>query len=189
MSMPLDLAKLAANDELVERLGWSFDLSIDIAPDEPVWFTIEGISKLEPIGSEGAGAMFVRLPDGRMYVSSEGEAGIIAADLDAFMQLVAAHPYWKDLLKFSGNGKLSEMRRAAIAMEAMTLSEQDDLEEERGFVKAELGLAEPEDAVAALHQAVSTSDVIVRTPHGITCTTLFNRFTIDDMPMLRGLVD
>jgi hypothetical protein len=31
--------------------------------------------------------------------------------------------------------------------------------------------------------------VIVRTPHGITCTTLFNRFTIDDTPMLRGLVD
>ncbi len=188
--MPLDLAKLAANDELVERLGWSFDLSIDTAPDEPVWFTVEGISKSEPVGSEGAGGLFVSLPDVRiLYVSSEGEAGIIAADLDAFMQLVAAHPYWKDLLKFSGNGKLSEMRRAAIAMEAMTLSEQEDLEEERGFVKAEPGLAEPEDTVAALHQAVSTSDVIVRTPHGITCTTLFNRFTIDDTPMLRGLVD
>jgi hypothetical protein len=188
--MPLDLARLAANDELVERLGFSFDLSIDIAPDEPVWFTVGGISKFEPIGREGAGGLFVRLSDGRiLYASSEGEAGIIAADLDAFMQLIAAHPYWKDLLKFSGNGKLSEMRRAAIAMEAMTLCEQDDLEDARGFVKAELGLAEPEDAVAALHQAVSTSDVIVRTPYGITCTTLFNRFTIDDTPVLRGLVD
>ncbi len=188
--MPLDLARLAANDELVERLGWSFDLKIDIEPDEPVWFTAEGISKFEPIGREGAGGLFVRLPDGRvLYVSSEGEAGIIATDLDAFMQLVAAHPYWKDLLKFSGNGKLSEMRRAAIAMEAMTLSEQDDLEDVRIFVREELGLAEPEDAVAALHQAVSTSDVIVRTPYGIACTTLFNRFTIDDTPMLRGLVD
>jgi hypothetical protein len=74
-------------------------------------------------------------------------------------------------------------------MEAMTLSEQDDLEDARVFLREELGLAEPEDAVAALHRAVSTSDVIVRTPHGITCTTLFNRFTIDDTPMLRGLVD
>ena len=81
------------------------------------------------------------------------------------------------------------MRRAAIAMEAMTLTEQDDLEDARVFVMAELGLPEPEDAVAALHQAVSTSDVTVRTPYGITCTTLFNRFTIDDTPMLRGLVD
>jgi hypothetical protein len=188
--MPLDLARLAANDELVERLGFSFDLSIDIESGEPVWFIVEGISKFEPIGREGAGGLFVRLPDARiLYASSEGEAGIIAADLDAFMQLVAAHPYWKDLLKFSGNGKLSEMRRAAIAMEAMTLCEQDDLEDARGFVKAELGLAEPEDAVAALHHAVSNSEVIVRTPYGIVCTTLFNRFTIDDTPMLRGLVD
>jgi hypothetical protein len=188
--MPLDIAKLAANDELVECLGWSFDLRIDNELDEPVWFTVEGIGKLEPIAREGAGGLFVRLPDARiLYVSSEGEAGIIAANLDAFMQLVAAHPYWKDLLKFSGNGKLSEMRRAAIAMEAMTRSEQDDLDDARTFVKTELGLAEPEDPVAALHRAVSTSDVVVRTPHGITCTTLFNRFTIDDTPMLRGLVD
>lgn len=188
--MPLDLAKLAANDELVECLGWSFDLRIDIEVDEPVWFTVEGIRKLEPIGREGAGGLFVRLPDARiLYVSSEGEAGVIAADLDAFIQLVAVHPYWKDLLKFSGSGQLVQMRRAAIAMEAMTLSEQDDLEDARSFVKSALGLAEPEDAVAALHRAVSTSDVTVRTPYGITCTSLFNRFTIDDTPMLRGLVD
>ncbi|HEY7845494.1 MAG TPA: hypothetical protein VID30_17665 [Bradyrhizobium sp.] len=188
--MPLDLARLAANDELVECLGWSFDLRIDIELDEPAWFNVEGVSKLEPVGREGAGGLFVRLPDARiLYASSEGEAGIIAADLDALLQLVAAHPYWKDLLRFSGKGQLPEMRRAAIALEAMTLSEQDDLEDARAFVRTELGLAEPGDTVAALHQAVSTSDVIVRTPHGITCTTLFNRFTIDDTPMLRGLVD
>lgn len=188
--MPLDLAKLAANDELVEQLGWDFDLRIDIETDEPVWFTVEGITKFEPIGRESAGGLFVRLPDARiLYASSEGEAGTIAGDLDAFMQLVTAHPYWKDLLKFSGNGQLAQMRRAANAMEAMTLSEQDDLESSRIFVKKALGLPEPGDAVAALHQAVSTSDVIVRTPYGITCTTLFNRFTIDDTPMLRGLVD
>src|ERR1700754_3691857 len=173
--MPLDLDKLAANAELIERLGWNFDLRISADPGEPLWFTVEGTPELQPIGGEGAGGLFARLPDGRiLYVSSEGEAGTIAADLDAFLQLVMTHPYWKDLLHFSGNGKLAEMRRAAIALEAMTLAEQDDIEEARDFVRSELGLTEPEDSVGALHEAVSTSNVVVYTRHGLVCTGLFN---------------
>jgi hypothetical protein len=46
------------------------------------------------------------------------------------------------------------------------------------FVTSQLGLEEPADAVGALRRAVSTSGVVAR-----------NRFTIDDTPMLRDLVD
>jgi hypothetical protein len=188
--MPIDLAKLAANAELVERLAWSFDLRIDLAPQEPAGFMIEGVSDLGPIGSDGAGGWFIRLPDARiLYVSSEGEAGTIASDLDAFLQLTIAHPYWKDLLKFSGGGKLAEMRRAADALEAMTLEEEEDLAEARELVRSELKLPKPENAVGALHQAVSTSKLVVRSPDGSACTGLFGRFTIDDNPMLRDFAE
>jgi hypothetical protein len=188
--MPADLAKLAANAELVERLAWNFDLRIDLAPPEPAGFMIEGASDLEPIGSEGAGGWFIRLPDARiLYVSSEGEAGTIASDLDAFLQLTIAHPYWKDVLKFSGGGELAEMRRAAGALEAMTLEEEEDLAEAREFVRSELKLPEPGDAVGALHQAVSTSRLVVRSPDGSTCAGLFGSFTIDDNPMLRDFAE
>jgi hypothetical protein len=188
--MTIDLTKLAANAELVERLAWDFDLRIDIAPPEPAWFTIEGVSDLELIGSEGAGGSFARLPDARiLYVSSEGRAGTIASDLDAFLQLIIAHPYWKDLLKFSCGGKVAEMRRAADALEAMTLEEEEDLAEAREYVRSELILPMPEDAVGALHQVVSTSRLVVRSPDGSARAGLFNRFTIADNPMLRDFAE
>jgi hypothetical protein len=188
--MPIDLAKLAANAELVERLVWNFDLRIDTAPPGPAGFVIEGVSYLDPIGGEGAGGWFVRLPDARiLYISSEGKAGTIASDLNTFLQLTIAHPYWKDLLKFSGGGELTEMRRAAGPLEAMTLEEEEDLGEAREFVRSGLKLPEPEDAVGALHQAVSTSKLVVRSPDGSACAGLFGSFTIDDNPMLRDFAE
>jgi hypothetical protein len=190
--MPVDLnALLAAKDEVAERLSWMFDFRIDLEAHQTDWFTIDGVDKIQRIGREGAGGVFVQLPDQRiLYISSEGEAGVIAGDFNAFLQLIVTHPYWQDLLKFSGGGKLSEMRRAAPALEAMTLDEEENLEEARDFVKAELALAEPVDAVAALHRAVSASTVIVRaTSDGNPCVSLFNAFTADRSPSLRPYLE
>ena len=93
-------------------------------------------------------------------------------------------------MKFYDGGKLAEMRRAAIAMEAFTLDDAEDLEEARALVIGALALEEPKDAVGALHQAVSTSTVVVRSIHdGHPSTGLFNTFTIDRNPMLRDLAD
>ncbi|WP_244607476.1 hypothetical protein [Bradyrhizobium symbiodeficiens] len=47
-----------------------------------------------------------------LYVSSDGQTGIIADTFEAFVQLVVARPYWVDILRFSG-GDLAEMRSAA----------------------------------------------------------------------------
>jgi len=190
--MPLDVnALLAANDDVAERLGETFDYRLDLEAHRSDWFTIDGVDKFLYLGREGAGGVFIELPDRRiLYASSEGEAGIIARDFHAFIQLIVAYPYWKDILKFSGGGKLAEMRRAAIAMEAYTLDDEDELEEAREFVIEELALNEPEDAVAALHQCASATDVVVRSVHdGNPATSLFNRFTIDNNPMLRNLAD
>jgi hypothetical protein len=54
------------------------------------------------------------------------------------------------------------MRPAAIAMKAFTPGEEEDIEEAREFVIEELALEEPDDAVGALHRAVSASDMMVR---------------------------
>jgi hypothetical protein len=190
--MPLDVNDLlSANDEVTQHLAWSFDYRLDLEAHGTDWFTIDGIDKYRHIGREGAGGVFIELPNGHiLYASSEGEAGIIAANFHAFIQLIVTHPYWKDLLKFSGGGKLAEMRRAAIAMEAFTLDDDEDLEEARELVIAALALEEPKDAVAALYQAVSASTVVVRSIHdGNPSTSLFNTFTIDSNPMLRDLAD
>jgi hypothetical protein len=151
---------------------------------------VDGVEQFQQIGSDGAGGAFVLLPPSQrvLYVSSEGEAGIIAADFEEFIQLIVACPYWLDILAYSGSGKLAEMRRAAAAREA-ALDDEDEVNEARDFVRSQLALAEPTDPVGALHRAVSASDVTVRAPDGYPCTGLFDRLTVDDSPLLRSIVD
>lgn len=180
--MPLTPEGLTANGEAVAWLG-SLDLSF--APDEEPWFTIDGVENPRQIGSDGSGGAFVLLPSQHvLYVSSDGRAGVIAESFEAFIQLVIARPYWLDILKFSAGGDLQEMRRAADALEA-TLDDEDDVNEAREEIRAQIDLPEPDDPVGALYEAVAASDAIVRATDGSPFTTLFNRFSIDNNPMLR----
>src|ERR1700722_15639275 len=157
--MPLSPDDLIANPGAAELLAaCSYEIAIE--PEGPAWFTVDGIPAVRQIGEDGAGGIFALLPPTQrvLYVSSEGQAGIIAADLEAFIQLIVAYPYWHDLLNFSGNGQLAEMRRAAIALEA-TLDDGDEVDEAREVLRSTFALAEPPDPIDALHLMVSTSDV------------------------------
>ena len=181
--MSLSPEVLTANSEVVAWLG-SFDVSF--ALDEEPWFAVDGIESPRQIASDGSGGAFVLLlSQNVLYVSSEGRAGIIADSFEAFVQLVVACPYWLDVLKFSAGGDLAEMRRAAIALEA-TLDDEDEVNEAREEIRRGLDLPEPDDPVGALYEAVAASDAIVRTTDGSPFTTLFNRFSIDNNPMLRN---
>lgn len=181
--MPLTPEVLTARGEVVAWLG---SLDVSFAPDEEPWFTIDGVESPRQIGSDGSGGAFVLLPSQNvLYVSSEGRAGIIAGSFEAFIQLVVARPYWLDILKFSAGGDLQEMRRAADALEA-TLDDADDVNEAREEIRCALDLPGPDDPVGALYEAVAASDAIVRATDGSPFTTLFNRFNIDNNPMLRN---
>lgn len=181
--MPLTPEVLTAQGEVVAWLG---SLDVSFAPDEEPWFTIDGVESPRQIGSDGSGGAFVLLPSQNvLYVSPDGRAGIIAETFEAFIQLVVARPYWLDILKFSAGGDLQEMRRAADALEA-TLDDEDDVNEAREEIRTQLDLPEADDPVGALYEAVAASDAIVRTTDGSPFTTLFNRFSIDNNPMLRN---
>jgi hypothetical protein len=188
--MPLGPDDVIASAEAVELLSQWHDFQPDAGSGEPAWFTVDGIAAFRQIGRDGGGGVFALLPPaGRvLYVSSEGQAGIIAADFEEFFQLIVAYPYWHDILKFSGNGQLAEMQRAALALE-VTLDDGDEVDESRDVLREIFSLAKPADPVGALHLAVSGSKLVVRAPDGEPCTTLFNKFTIDNSPMLRDAVD
>ena len=181
--MPLTPEVVTANRAVVARLA---SLDVSFVPDEEPWFTIDGIDSPRQIGSDGSGGAFLLLPSlNVLYVSSEGRAGIIADTFEAFVQLVVARPYWLDILKFSAGGDLQEMRRAAEALEA-TLDDEDEINEAREEIRKSLALSEPDDPVGALYEAIAASDAIVRATDGSPFTTLFNRFSIDNNPMLRN---
>lgn len=181
--MPLTPELLAAQGEVV---AWLDGLGVAFAPDEEPWFTIDGVEGPRQIGSDDSGGAFVLLPSRNvLYVSSEGRAGIIAESFEEFIQLVVARPYWLDILKFSAGGDLQEMRRAADALEA-TRDDEDDVNEAREEIRMRLNLPVADDPVGALYEAVAASDAIVRATDGSPFTTLFNRFSIDNKPMLRN---
>jgi hypothetical protein len=181
--MPLTPEVLAANGEVVAWLG---SLDVSFAPDEELWFTIDGVDNPRQIGSDASGGVLVLLPaQNVLYVSSEGRAGIIAESFEAFVQLVVARPYWLDILKFSAGGDLAEMRRAAEALET-AFDDEDEINAAREEIHGALELPEPHDPVGALYEAVAASDAIVRATDGSPFTTLFNRFSIDNNPMLRN---
>jgi hypothetical protein len=176
--MPLTLQTLTANSEVGDRLGENFGLELGIDPKEPLWFSVEGVDAIERIAGDGSGGVFAQLAGTRiLYVNSEGAAGILAADLDEFIRLVVACPYWQDILKFSGGGNLGEMRWTAAFFDAAT-ADDEELQEARALLKSQLGLTEPSDPVGALHRAVS-SDVMVRGPYG-PFGTLFNTFVLNE---------
>ncbi|MCP3392965.1 hypothetical protein NLM27_29880 [Bradyrhizobium sp. CCGB12] len=181
--MPLTPEVLTANSEVVAWLG---SLDVSFTPDEEPWFTIDGVENPRQIGSDGSGGAFVLLPSQNvLYVSSEGRAGMIAENFEAFVQLIVARPYWLDILKFSAGGDLQEMRRAADALEA-TLDDEDEINEAREEIRGALGLPDADDPIGALCEAVAASEAIVRATDGSPFTTLFNRFSVDSNPMLRN---
>ncbi|MGY8635972.1 hypothetical protein RAD15_26220 [Bradyrhizobium sp. 14AA] len=169
--MPVTPEVLTANSEVVAWLG---SLDVSFGPDEEPWFTIDGVESPRQVGSDSSGGAFVLLPSRNvLYVSCEGRAGIIAQSFQAFVQLVVARPYWLDILKFSAGGDLTEMRRAADALEA-TLDDEDDVNEAREEIRSALDLPEAGDPLVALYEAVAASDAIVRATeaaHSRRCST------------------
>jgi hypothetical protein len=184
--MPLDLQSLTANAKVVDHLGGSFDLNFAIEPKEVAWFSVDGAEDITQIARNGAGGVFAQLKGSSrvLYVSSEGAAGIVGDDIEAFITLAVACPYWHDVLNFSANGNLDEMRRAASVLE-LKMIDDEELEEAIAFLKAELGLPDLTDPVGTLHRVVSDSNLIVRGPDGTPFGGLFYPSVINEARMRR----
>jgi hypothetical protein len=147
-------ASKKARDMLV-----AFDFEVQ---DEggPVWFDTAPLKPFDIVAQRNSGCVYALVGASRhvMFGSSEGQAGIIAANLQECLELVIAHPYWEDILRF-GHGDLAAMRavlRDRIEeFEGDTLSDDPEIEDFRPLLRKELGLAEPSDPLQSLHHAVT----------------------------------
>jgi hypothetical protein len=184
--MALSLNDIAANAEIQQKIFSICDIDIVVGSSEPAWITIDGAADFSVIARDGTGGLFIVTPSSPriVYASSEGQAGVIAADLESLLALIVTCPHWQDLLKYSGKGESAqEMRRAAPFLESSWIGDDEEFAEARAFLTSELGISEPPDLVGALHRAVSTP-IDIRF-HGQPATPLFGRFTIDDNPFFR----
>jgi hypothetical protein len=188
--MVITLQQLAAKPEVCEALGAVCDLYPESGAVEPTWIHLAGESYFPVLARDGAGGMFVTIPSGQvLYASSEGAAGVLADDL---AQLVALHvkgPYWRDLLKYSRNGDLAEMRRAAPLLEDVWLEDDEDNAASREFLMSELGLTGSGDWIGALHHCLAHASLDLRGTDDQPAESLFGRHTIEDNPGFRATED
>ena len=102
---------LRAKKEIRDML-WRFDfVVVDNREYGPVWFYTAPLEPFEIVAQRSTGCVYA-LTGAQSHVllaTSEGQAGIMAASLQECLELVIAHPYWQDVLRF-GKGDLPGMR-------------------------------------------------------------------------------
>jgi len=174
---------LRAKKEIRDML-WRFDfVVVDNREYGPVWFDTTPLEPFEIVAQRSTGCVYALTGAQRhvLLATSEGQAGIMAASLQDCLELVIAHPYWQDVLRF-GKGDLSEMRQVLRdrieEFEEEALDDNPEIEEFRPLLRAQLGLAEPRDPLKLLHQAVMVlgAKVIVRDSEGYPSEPLAGRF-------------
>jgi hypothetical protein len=103
--MPFRLDALKANPEAIRHLR-ALDLYPDVENYPEALFTVDGARSCVRFARDLSGGQFTQLAGSGhiLYASSEGEGGVMAADFDALIRLVVAHPYRFDILGYSGGG-------------------------------------------------------------------------------------
>jgi hypothetical protein len=170
----------------------ALELGFDIRLTDSVemgGFRLKSNESFAAFAEDASGGVFlVGSRSGRiLYVTSEGQAGVVAMSLQDFLQLIVTYPYWFDLLKFSGSGSINEMYRAVPYLAA----EQDDADatQAQETVRVGLGINKNPLALQALHNAVHAGgeDIDILSADGNHFRSLFNTFTVDSNPTWRRL--
>ena len=153
--MPIDLAKLRETKISAMRWAWfATSRTQDETAGRPLWCTVDGTratSRSSPATARPASVVTVPSSPRIIHASSEGGAGVIAADIDEFITLSVACPYWRDLLReFSGGGKLDEMRRAQPRWKHHGWMTTRTTRASAELLMSEIGITPPEDVVGML---------------------------------------
>jgi FAD/FMN-containing dehydrogenase len=91
---------LRANKEIRDML-WPFDFAVvDNREYGTAWFDTAPLEPFEIVAQRSSGCVYALTGPQRhvLLVTSEGQAGIVAASLQECLELVVAHPYWQDVL-------------------------------------------------------------------------------------------
>ena len=169
-------------DNAVRRMLRPFDFEV-VDSYGPVWFDTAPLEPFEIVARRSSGCVYALAGPQRhvLLVTSEGQAGIIAASLQECLELVVAYPYWQDVLsRAKGDAEVMRQifRDGIEDFEDQALDDNPEIAEFRPLLRARLGLAEPGDPAKLLHHAVMVlgADVIVRGHDGYPSERLAGRF-------------
>ncbi len=144
------LDRIRDNARAAALLANVFDFDIArLDPVEPVRLASGG--ELRVVAGDASGGTFFRCDDGPvLYASSEGTAGIVAADLAAAIRLVVGVPTWQDVVAHAAD--VDAMRVSFESSYAELKEDEPEIDRLRAEVVAELELGETAvvDLLAAL---------------------------------------
>jgi hypothetical protein len=182
----ITLAEIKHHPDVVEALDWPFDFSLSRAENDADWITLKPPFTFHVIAGEGAGGAFIAYGEGEteslpiLHATSEGQAGKVASNLTEWLGILISIPFWKGLLKFSGNGQIDEMRLTATFMEREYEEDYPDLPKARETILAKLPIPQIIDPIQTLHGNVHASDCTLIADDGWAWESLFNKFTAAD---------
>jgi hypothetical protein len=187
MELPSSYKSIMKSSSLKEMLDWPFDFNAVepylISSDWPIQLSHE----LNVIAEDGAGGAYTLLNGAApakspvIFLSSEGQAGKVANSLDEFLAILIAIPYWRDLLKFSSNGKLAEMRKAAPFLEKELIEDEPEIESKKRVILESMELPSLSDPINSLFSAVLAGcEIEIKSEDGMDYSSLFNDFSVSD---------
>lgn len=187
----IKLADIQSSEQLIEDLSRLFDFDVCRAADNSSWIKLSTTTPFIVVAGDGTGGVFLAYGCGDtafqpiLYATSEGQAGRVASNLTEFLAILLAVPYWFDLLKFSSNGDLMEMRKTALFMEREYAEDYPDLSEASRRIIKSLQLPHIDDPIKVIHDSVHATDCTLIADDGWHYDSLFNHFKSSDNPNWR----
>ncbi|MFB7756432.1 hypothetical protein ACFC18_43665 [Streptomyces sp. NPDC056121] len=158
----LDLIR--GNPDVSNLLEGAFDFDISRG-DQGEDIRLSSGALMRGFASDAAGGTYFLCgePSGRqpvVYASSEGQAGLIADDLTAALEIIIGLPCWHDCLKFSGGGDVEAMQIAAGHLEQDLAEYEPDIGEHRARLADALSLdmTSTAELVSKLREAVARTE-------------------------------
>lgn len=193
MNLPSVYSRIVDSPDIVEALSWPFEFEVCdpylLSSELPVTLSEE----LVVLAQDDAGGAYSIIehiePEDSpvIYVSSEGAAGRVGSGFNEFLEILIAMPYWKDVLKFSDNGNLQEMRKAAQYLEKEILEFESDIDDKRAQLYKALELSPLSDPIQNLYNSVKVGPSIeIKDSDGTSYDGLFNTFKVSDNPSWKG---
>lgn len=179
---------LTSKPEIVNSLIESFDFELSNTFKKSDWFKIKEGFNHYVIAHDGAGGEYaiveMQNKELLLHVTSEGQAGIIGQSFTDFLIILLSSPYWKDLLKFSGGGKLDEMKKAVPFLIEEYKEDYPNIEKDILSIKKHLNIDTSDSSVESLFNTVTEFQEIITiiNEDGETYDSLFNTFVINDNP-------
>ena len=185
------LTDLQSPEQLIEDLAWPFDFDVSRSADDSSWIRLDPEVPFIVVAGESTGGVFLTYGSGDsshlpiLHATSEGQAGRVASNLTEFLAVLMAAPYWCDLLKFSGGGDLTEMRKTAVFMERIYAEDYPDLPDVRNRIMNLLPIPQVHDPIKIIHESIHATDCTLVSNDGWRYESLFNSFKSSDNPKWR----